>query len=152
MDPMTDPNSSAPADTAADVLVIPDAMDATLKPSSKLVPKKPLIMRFGKWMQPKTNRWIANSATLGDPPVYDTAAFPWVKELESHWETIRAEAAAALQDLEKVPPLATISPDHRRIAPAGRWRSFFLIGYRYRDDANCAKCPKTIALIEKIVP
>lgn len=129
---------------------IPDAMDATLPPSSKLVPKKPFIMRFGKWMQPKTNRWIANSATLGDPAVYDTAVFPWVKELESHWETIRGEAEAALQDLDKVPPLATISPDHRRIAPAGRWRSFFLIGYRYRDDANCAKCPKTTEIIERI--
>lgn len=147
---MTDLDRSFNTPTGRAPVPIPDAIDATLPPSSKLVPRKPLIMRFGKWMQPKTNRWIANSAKLGDPAVYDTSMFPWIKELESHWATIREEAAAALQDLEKVPPLATISPDHRRIAPAGRWRSFFLIGYRYRDEANCAKCPKTTAIIERI--
>ncbi len=130
--------------------VIPDAIDATLAPSSALVPKKPLIMRFGKWIQPKTNRWIVASSKIGNPPIVDTAIFPWVKMVESNWAIIRDEAMAALSDLDKVPPLATISPDHRRIAPAGRWRSLFLIGYRYRDPANCAKCPRTTEIVERI--
>lgn len=130
--------------------VIPDAIDATLAPSSALVPKKPLIMRFGKWIQPKTNRWIVASSKIGNPSIIDTSIFPWVKMVESNWEIIRDEAMAALNDLEKVPPLATISPDHRRIAPAGRWRSLFLIGYRYRDPANCAKCPRTTEIVERI--
>lgn len=65
-------------------------------------------------------------------------------------EVIRDEAAAALQDLEQVPPLASISPDHRRIAPAGRWRSFFLVGYRYREENNCRQCPRTAELVSKV--
>jgi beta-hydroxylase len=129
---------------------IPDDINATLPPSSKLIPKKPLILRFGKWMQPKTNRWIANASLIGDKPVFDPHSFDWVPELEKHWEEIREEAAAALQDIEAVPPLATISPDHRRIAPAGRWRSYFLIGYGYRDEANCRACPRTAELVSRI--
>ncbi len=147
MDDNTQTRGGAPDD---EPIVIPDAIDSTLKPSSALVPKKPLIMRFGKWIQPKTNRWIANSSKIGDPSIIDTAIFPWVKMVEASWEIIRAEAMAALVDLEKVPPLASISPDHRRIAPAGRWRSLFLIGYRYRDPANCTKCPRTTEIVERI--
>lgn len=133
---------------------IPDAIDATLPPSSALVPRKPWLLRFGKRMQPITNRWIAGSSRIGDKPVFNAddiaRHFPWVADIEAHWQEIRDEAAVVLQDLDAVPPLASISPDHRRIAPAGRWRSYFLIGYRYRDPANCAACPRTAALISKI--
>jgi beta-hydroxylase len=129
---------------------IPDSIDAVLPPSSALVPKRPWLLRVGKQVQPRINGWIARSSKVGDRPLLNAAQFPWVAELESHWEEIRAEAAAALEDLEKVPPLATISPDHRRIAPAGRWRSYFLVGYGYRMDANCNACPRTTQLVSKI--
>ena len=65
-------------------------------PSSKLVPKKPLIMRFGKWVQPKINRLVARSSKVGDPMVYDTRQFPWIAELEANWQVIADEARAAL--------------------------------------------------------
>ena len=136
-----------PADA---VIEIPDAIDATLAPSKKLIPKPPLLLRFGKWIQPKTNRWIARSSRVPDQPVFDSRSFPWARMLEDNWEVIRDEAAAVLQDLEAVPPLATISPDHRRIAPAGRWRSFFLVGYRYREETNCRACPRTAELVSRV--
>ena len=129
---------------------IPDRLDATMAPSKALVPKPNWILRFGKWMQPRTNRWIARSSRVPDVPVHDPANFRWTRLLEDNWEAIREEAAAVLQDLEEVPPLATISPDHRRIAPAGRWRSYFLVGYRYRDEPNCRACPRTAELISRI--
>jgi len=129
---------------------VPDDIDATLPPSSQLVPKKPLIIRFGKWIQPRTNRWIARSSRIPDIPVFKASDFAWTRKFEENWEVIRAEAAAALQDLESVPPLATISPDHRRIAPAGRWRSFFFYGYRYRDEKNCNICPRTAELVSRV--
>ncbi|AHE54774.1 hypothetical protein NX02_15465 [Sphingomonas sanxanigenens DSM 19645 = NX02] len=120
------------------------------KPNSKLVPKKPLLMKFGKWAQPRVNALIGRSSKVGDKPFHDKADFPWIARLEANWETIRAEAAAVLGDLEKVPPLAAISPDHRRIAPAGKWRSYFFQGYGYRVEANCAACPKTAALLAEV--
>jgi ornithine lipid ester-linked acyl 2-hydroxylase len=119
-------------------------------PSSALIPKKPWIMRFGKYMQPKVNGVVGRSSKVGDQPFHDKRDFPWIAALEAEWETIRDEAAGVLQDLGKIPPLAAISPDHRRIAPAGKWRSFFLHGYGYKVDANCAACPRTAALIAKV--
>lgn len=119
-------------------------------PSSALIPKKPLILKIGKWLQPRINAAIGNSSRVGDQPFHDTADFPWIAKLEANWTEIRAEAAAVLGDLERVPPLAAISPDHRRIAPAGKWRSYFFHGYGYRVDANCAACPKTAALLDEV--
>ena len=58
---------------------VPHAIDAALPPSSKLVPRKPLAMRFGKWIQPKTNRWIARSSRIPDQPVYDARDFAWTR-------------------------------------------------------------------------
>jgi len=119
-------------------------------PSSALVPKKPWIMRIGKQVQPRVNAIVASYSKIANTPFQDTRQFPWIATLEAHWREIQTEAAAALENLDAIPPLAEISPDHRRIAPAGRWRSFFLYGYTYRVDANCERCPRTAALLAKV--
>ena len=119
-------------------------------PSKALIPKQPWIMRFGKWAQPRVNAIVARASLVGDSPFHDKADFPWVAELEANWPVIRAEAEACCGDLAAIPPLAEISPDHRRIAPAGKWRSFFLWGYGYSVPENCARAPVTAALVERI--
>lgn len=123
---------------------------APAPPSAALVPPQPLWMRVGRRLQPLVNRIVADASQVGDRPVHDTRDFPWVAALEENWQAIRAEADAALYDLNAVPPLAEISPDHRDIAPAGKWRSFFLYGYGYREDANCRRCPQTHALLARV--
>ena len=120
------------------------------KPSKALIPRRPLVMRLGLWLQPRINTVSARHSKIGNHSFYPTHAFPWIAALEANWETIRAEALAVTQDLSKVPPLAEISPDHRRIAPAGLWRSFFLYGYGYRVPENCAAAPVTAALVRKV--
>lgn len=133
-------------------LVVNDAIvpkDAP-PPSKALMPKNSLLLKVGKWAQPRINNVIARSSKLGTPLFFDTKDFPWIAELEANWETIRDEAYAVLGDLSAIPPLAEISPDHRRIAPAGKWRSFFLYGYGYSIPENCAACPKTAELVGKV--
>ncbi len=125
-------------------------VDPDPKPSSALVPKKPLWMRIGKDLQPRINAIVARASKIGNHPFYETRDFPWIAAFEREWETIRAEAANVLQDLSTVPPLAEISPDHRRIAPAGKWRSYFLFGYGYRVEANCNACPRTAELLKTV--
>jgi ornithine lipid ester-linked acyl 2-hydroxylase len=114
------------------------------------VPPLPLLMRFGKKMRHRIGAVIARSSKVGDTPVYATAHFPWIAQLEAHWPAIRAEAHALLAREEGIPSLAEISPDHRRIAPPGKWRSFFLWGYGYRNDENCARCPKTAVAVASV--
>ncbi|WP_228254884.1 aspartyl/asparaginyl beta-hydroxylase domain-containing protein [Aquirhabdus parva] len=128
----------------------PSKMITPTPPSSALVPKRPLIMRLGKRIQPWVNGIVAKSSKIGNYPFYEPRDFPWITQLEAHWEEIKKEADTALQDLNTVPPLATISPDHRRIAPAGKWRAFFLYGYGYRVDGNCQICPRTAELVKDI--
>ncbi len=119
-------------------------------PFAAVVPKRPWIMRLGKRIQPWVNDVVARSSQIGNHPFYQPTDFPWISQLEKHWVDIKKEADAALQDLNSIPPLATISPDHRRIAPAGKWRAFFLYGYGYRVDANCLACPQTAELVKNI--
>jgi beta-hydroxylase len=119
-------------------------------PSKALIPRRPLIMRLGLWLQPRINAISARHSLIGNRPFYDRNDFPWIGRIEAEWETIRDEALNVSRDLNKVPPLAEISPDHRRIAPAGMWRSFFLYGYGYRVPANCAAAPRTAALLQSV--
>ena len=129
---------------------MPPVASSPPAPSSALIPKRPLVMRVGRWLQPRINRVTGRASRIGDHPFHHARDFPWIAALEAEWETIRDEMEAAVRDLSKVPPLAEISPDHRRIAPAGKWRSLFLYGYGYRVPANCAACPRTAALVSQV--
>jgi beta-hydroxylase len=108
------------------------------------------VFRVGKKLRHKVSALVARSSKVGDRPVYDSAAFPWIARLERHWPAIRAELSAVLEREEAIPPLADISPDHRRIAPRGKWKSFFLHGYGYRLEENLRRCPKTAAAVADI--
>ena len=115
-----------------------------------ILPKRSLIYRVGKKWRPAVDRALANCSLVPDEPILDAARFSWTAGLEANWESIRREAEAALANLNAIPPLRDISPDHRRIAEPDRWRSYFLWGYGYRMEANCAACPTTVRLLEGV--
>jgi beta-hydroxylase len=114
------------------------------------LPKRSRLYLLGKRLRPAFDRLIQRHSIAPDTPVLDTAQFAWTRMLEDNWDLIRAEAEAALSELNKIPPLRDISPDHRRIAEPDNWRSYFLWGYGYRMDANCDACPHTDRLIHQI--
>ena len=118
--------------------------------ADRSAPPMPLLYRLGKRMRHRIGAVIARSSRVGDTPVCDPRLFPWIARLEARWPEIRAEADALLDRQEGIPPLAEISPDHRRIAPPGKWKSFFLWGYGYRNAENIARCPKTAAAVADI--
>jgi aspartyl/asparaginyl beta-hydroxylase (cupin superfamily) len=117
-------------------------------PLKKAKPKRSLVYRAGKKLRPWFDGVLARSSTVGDPPVFDPRAFPWTADLEANWEAIRAEALRVLQS-EDIPVLPDISPDHGRLGADRKWRSFFLYGYGYQVEANCAKCPVTADLVAR---
>jgi len=111
---------------------------------------RPLLLRWGKHLRGTFDRLIATSSLVPNTPVLDMRAFPWTAALRADWEAIRDEAVAAIGTQPGAPSLAAISPDHRAIAPLGKWRSLFLCGYGYRVDENLARCPHTSRLIEQV--
>ena len=106
------------------------------------------LFQIGKDLRPKIDRIIMHSSRLPDAAIQDKAFFPWIVELEHHWQDIRDEALRIRA--EDIPSLGDISFDHGRIAADRRWRAFFLKGYGYRMASNAARAPITAALIEKV--
>jgi ornithine lipid ester-linked acyl 2-hydroxylase len=113
-------------------------------------PRRPLIMRLGKKARKHLNRWLSRHSLVSLDPVLSTFDFPWLRHLEEATPAIQREAEQLLRNIAAVPPMNEMSPDHRRIAGNGGWRSFFLVGYRYRLEANCARCPETLKALAKV--
>jgi len=108
------------------------------------------ILRVGKRARAPFDRVLARYSAVGDPAVFDPARFPALVPVEGAWKEIRDEAAAVLRHPEMLPPLRRISPDHERIAGSDAWKSYILYGYGFRAEANCARCPRTVAWLEQI--
>lgn len=113
--------------------------------------KRPLLIRVGKRLRGFFDRIIGASSLVSNAPVLDVRDFSWTQLLRDNWEAIRDEAlATALVHKDAAPSLASISPDHRAIAPGDKWRSFFLWGYGYSVEENLARCPVTSSLVAQI--
>jgi len=124
----------------------------TRKPyvDESMLPKRPLLYRIGKRARPAMDYLIARSSLIGTGPIIDPSELPWTAGLQKEWRTIRAEAEALTREVDAIPPLRVMSPDHSRIAQHDLWKAFFLYGYGYKVEDNCARCPRTAALVEAI--
>jgi beta-hydroxylase len=109
-----------------------------------------LAVRFGRAMRDPVNGWLAKQSLMGDDPFVDPQELPGLVELGRHWRTIREELHPLLAQRDRIPAFRDISPDHRRIATDTRWKSFFLEGYGFRAEENCARCPQTMALLKNV--
>lgn len=112
--------------------------------------KETALVKYGKRLRPMLNRWLSRYSLIPTTPIVDARAVPGIDVLRENWEVIRAEAMALLAQRDAVPPLARISPDHRRIARSDAWRSFFFRGHGYDAHANRARAPRTSAVIDKV--
>lgn len=85
---------------------------------------------------------------------YERQLFPWLAELEAATEEIRGELLALLgsqaeafrpyvQNPASAPVNQWVELNHSR-----RWSAFFLWEDGQRNDAHCAQCPRTAALME----
>ena len=90
------------------------------------------------------------AAVLGNPPVYDTDAFPWACEIESEWRLIRTELDRVLLRQSELPSFQSISRDVATINTDSGWKTFFLCGYGNVSKKNIEQCPETWRLVQKI--
>ena len=108
------------------------------------------VINWGLRLLPGFDNLLMRYAATEDHQVFPRELFPWLAILEEQWEVIRDEAQVVLADRMAVPSIREVSPDHDKIALDGKWRSFFLWGYGVKVEANCARCPQTAALLERI--
>ncbi|MVA72008.1 aspartyl/asparaginyl beta-hydroxylase domain-containing protein [Agrobacterium vitis] len=89
-------------------------------------------------------------AKLGNPPVYDNATFPWVAEVEKAYPAIRAELDTILLRQSELPSFQDISTDVKTISTDNRWKTFFLLGFGVKSEANIKACPQTWKAMQAI--
>ncbi len=108
------------------------------------------VVRFFMAVVSWAERLNLRYAKLGNPPVYDNAAFPWAKDIEREWPLIRAELDKVLLRQEELPNFHDISTDVATISKDNRWKTFFLTGYGISSEANIRECPETWRIVQKI--
>ncbi|HEY8156100.1 MAG TPA: aspartyl/asparaginyl beta-hydroxylase domain-containing protein [Myxococcota bacterium] len=108
------------------------------------------VKAFGKRLIRRLADFQGRQSLVGNPGFFDARTFPAAQALEANWRAIRAEIDTVLVDFERLPALAELSPDQKRIAPDERWRAFVFYGFGFRADRNLARCPETARLLAGI--
>ena len=89
-------------------------------------------------------------------PFYPRDLFPWLPELEAATPVIQAELAQALAtQMEAFAPYIAFPPEApvnqwEELNHSRRWSSLFLWKDGQRQDAVCAACPQTSALLDRL--
>jgi beta-hydroxylase len=87
---------------------------------------------------------------VGNPPIYDNAAFPWTKTIERDWRAIRTELDRVLTRKDDLPGFHELAADVASISQDSGWKTFVLAGYGFRSGNNIAACPRTWAACQNI--
>lgn len=97
-----------------------------------------------------TERAVVRSSLVPTTPFLPTETFDWIPALEAEWKTIREELDAVLAFRDQLPNFQDISIDQASITDDDGWKTYFFFAYGFRSEANCARCPRTAALLEGI--
>ncbi len=111
--------------------------------------KNPLV-RLGFQGLLAFERLIARYSPHGNATFIDAAEFPWAGEIEKEWRLIRAELDEVLRNPDAIPAFQQISEDQKALTQDNNWKTFIFYGYGLRSEKNCARCPQTDRLLQKI--
>ncbi len=95
-------------------------------------------------------RVFARFSLHGEREFYGPAEFPWMRDLEAHWQLIRPELERVMQRRDLIPNFQDISPEQRAVTQDDKWKTFVLYAYGARAGRNCRACPETAAIVERI--
>lgn len=109
-----------------------------------------LVISAGLRLLPILDRVLMRYATSDEYRIFPNELFPWTSYLAQNWSVICDEARGLLHDPSAIPSVRELSSDHEKIAVDDKWRSFFFWGYGLRAERNCARCPETARVLEKI--
>ncbi|MBU1188120.1 MAG: aspartyl/asparaginyl beta-hydroxylase domain-containing protein [Gammaproteobacteria bacterium] len=108
------------------------------------------LVRIGTRLLHFVERQIARSSRVGTVPVFDREQFPWVREIESKTDVIRAELDAILHRRDELPNFQDVTPGVDAINQDNNWKTWFFFGYGVRIEQNCAACPETTRILQQI--
>jgi beta-hydroxylase len=109
-----------------------------------------LLLEAGARVLQVLEWFVVRSSLVPTTPLLPVESFPWARELEDNWKSIRREVDDVLRFREQLPNFQDISTDQESITDDDRWKTYFFFGYGFRSDANCAQCPETTRLLERV--
>jgi beta-hydroxylase len=127
--------------------------------SSNHVTSKPVALRdravivateVGAKALHSTESWVLKHSVAPTTPFLPLETFPWVGRMEEMVPAVRAELDEVLSYRDELPNFQDISIDQASISNDDGWKTFFFLGYGFRSEANCRRCPKTAALLDSI--
>jgi aspartyl/asparaginyl beta-hydroxylase (cupin superfamily) len=86
----------------------------------------------------------------GNKVFFDDRAFPWAKEIESRWQSIRAEFDQISRALNLLPGIEEISKSQYGLTRDRRWQIFPFRAYGIEYFKNNLRCPETAKAINLI--
>ena len=111
---------------------------------------KKFIIKRGRNLLKKIQVLMGRYSLVGDQEFFSPAQFPWSRELEGNWLTIREELDEVLTHQQDLPNFQDISPDQAHLSKEDKWKTFFFFAYGLDAPGNCARCPRTIELLKKV--
>jgi beta-hydroxylase len=108
------------------------------------------VTRFFMAIVAFAERLNLKRATLGNPCVYDSAAFPWAAAIERDWRAIRDELDRVLVRKADLPNVQDISADAATISYEAGWKIFPFTAYGIRSQPNIELCPRTWRAVQRI--
>jgi aspartyl/asparaginyl beta-hydroxylase (cupin superfamily) len=117
-----------------------------LKPMGRPNAATLFFMGIVSWAERLNLRYAAD----GTPPVFDTAAFPWARDIEKEWHLIRAELEKVLVRREDLPGFHEIAADVSTISTDRGWKSYLLCAYGHVSGRNTQQCAETWRIVQKI--
>ena len=101
-------------------------------------------------LNPLLTKTIRIFFSHGNCPFYESSEAPDLRPLEDHWKILRQELDVLMLEKSKIPGFHEISKEQLPITNDDRWKTFFFWAYGQKIEKNCARCPKTAALLETI--
>ncbi len=85
-----------------------------------------------------------------DKTFFDPKSFAWVPSVEAEWPVIRKELEAVMQRREDIPNFQEVSEAQKALTEGEQWKTFWFYAYGEKADENCARCPETIRVLQRI--
>ena len=115
-----------------------------LNPPTSIIGKT--IAAIIDWVEKVLIKFSVN----GNPPIYENSTFPWSKEVEKEWKTIRKELDTVMERRNELPSFHEIMSEVKTITEDDQWKTFFLAGFGLPSKENCRRCPETTRILKKI--
>ena len=81
---------------------------------------------------------------------FDLDDFPWIADIESRADDIRAELDTLLADVERLPNFQDIQEEQKSLTHDDLWKVVLFYAYGERFDENCRMCPRTVEAVDAI--